>query len=129
MIIALLLAVGLYLMIKTMMMSMARVKLSEPTLTASVYPLRPDESFQVHYRQRAKQPVDVDRITVRLVCRKSDTYNTVGDCGATSGWRRVTKMSQEIIRDTPYPSSGISGQANSFGYARYRCSRARSGAF
>ena len=67
-------AVGVYLVVKTIMMGMARVKLSEPTLTASVHPLRLDESFQVHFSQRAKQPVYVERVAVKLVCRESATY-------------------------------------------------------
>ena len=81
---ALFLTVGLYLIINTIMMGMARVKLSEPTLTASVHPLRPGDAFQVHLSQRAKQPVYVERVTVSLVCRKSDTYCTGGETGSTT---------------------------------------------
>ena len=96
---ALLLAVGLYMIVKTIMMSMARVKLAEPALTASVYPLRPDESFQVHYRQQAKQPVDVDRIAVRLVCRKSDTYYTGGKNRTHTDSQDVYEAEHEIAHD------------------------------
>ncbi len=94
------LAIGLYMIIKTIMMGMARMKLSEPTLTASVHPLRPDESFQVHFSQRAKQPVYVERVTVRLVCRKSDTYHTGGgDGGTTTDSHDVHEAEHEIARD------------------------------
>ena len=96
---ALLLAVGLYMIVKTIMMSMARVKLAEPALTASVQPLRPDESFQVHYRQQAKQPVDVDRIAVRLVCRKSDTYYTGGKNRTHTDSQDVYEAEHEIAHD------------------------------
>ena len=96
---ALLLAVGLYMIVKTIMMSMARVKLAEPALTASVQPLRPDESFQVHYRQQAKQPVDVDRIAVRLVCRKSDTYHTGSENRTHTDSQDVYEAEHEIAHD------------------------------
>jgi hypothetical protein len=96
---ALLLAVGLYMIVKTIMMSMARVKLAEPALTASAQPLRPNESFEVHYRQRAKQPVYVDRITVGLVCRKSDTYYTGGENRTHTDSEDVYKAEHEIAHD------------------------------
>jgi len=97
--IVLFLAVGLCLIINTIMMSMARVKLSEPTLTASVHPLRPDESFQVRFSQRAKQPVYVERVAVRLVCRKSDTYHTGGDSRSTTDSHDVHEAEHEIARN------------------------------
>ncbi len=93
------LAIGLYMIVNTIMMSMARVKLSKPTLTASVHPLRPDESFQVHFSQQAKQPVYVERVAVRLVCRKSDTYHTGGDSGTTTDSHDVHEAEHEIARD------------------------------
>jgi len=100
--IVLFLAVGLYLIINTIMMSMARVKLSEPTLTASVHPLRPNESFQVRFSQRAKQPVYVERVAVRLVCRKSVTYHTGGgggQSGTTTDSHDLYEAEHEIARE------------------------------
>ena len=101
--IVLFLAVGLYLIINTIMMSMARVKLSEPTLTASVHPLHPDESFQVRFSQRAKQPVYVERVAVRLVCRKSVTYHTGGggrgQSGTTTDSHDLYEAEHEIARE------------------------------
>ena len=97
-------AVGVYLVVKTIMMGMARVKLSEPTLTASVHPLRPNESFQVRFSQRAKQPVYVERVAVRLVCRKSVTYHTGGggvrgQSGTTTDSHDVYEAEHEIARE------------------------------
>ena len=93
------LLIGIYLIIKTIMMSMARMKLFEPTLTASVYPLRPDESFLVHYSQRARQPVYVERVVVRLVCRKWDTSDTSGDCDPHMDSHDLYESEHEIARD------------------------------
>jgi len=98
-ILALLLAVGLYMIVKIIMMSMARIKLAEPVLTASTYPLRPNESFGVHYRQQARQPVHVDRITVRLVCRKSDTYHTGGEDRTHTDSEDVYEAEQAIAHN------------------------------
>ena len=102
--IVLFLVVGKYLIIKTIMMSMARMKLSEPTLTASVHPLRPDESFRVHYRQSAKQPVYVERAAVRLVCRKWDTSDTSGDCDPHMESHDLYESEYEIAREVQVDS-------------------------
>ena len=99
--IILLLTAGLYLIVKIIMMSMARIKLAEPALTASVHPLRPNESFGVHYRQQVRQPVHVDRVTVKLICRKSDTYHTGGDCDTHTESNDLHEAEHEIAHDLP----------------------------
>ena len=97
-VIVLFLVIGMYLIIRTIMMGMARMKLSEPTLTASVHPLRPDESFRVHYRQSAKQSVYVERVTVKLVCRKWVASDT-DDCDPHMESDDLYESEHEVARD------------------------------
>ncbi len=56
--------------------TLARRKLHAPLITLSAQPLCVGEKFSGGFRQQAKSPAQIERVTLRLICRERATYGS-----------------------------------------------------
>lgn len=77
---------------------MASRRLSPPAITVSVQPLHLGESFRAHLVQRLRSKVDVNAVTVTLICREWVQYQ--------QGTDTRTETHDLLTVEVPLPVSG-----------------------
>lgn len=100
--------IGLGLMTVGGMQFLASQRLAPPAVTITVQPLYLGESFCAHVVQRVRKKVDINSVTVKLICREWVQYQQ-GTSTSTSTHEVHTSERSLNISGTLYPPDSIEG--------------------